>query len=116
MSFDVTVYGRKAGHGELRELYEVPLGGHGTVVEYWVGPALALGLPILARLERGELTVAHEELAAFAQELDVLAGHWADVVPGRRRSTSLLTALLHRLALVRAAVRMAEVTGGHLYV
>ncbi|MGK5557844.1 hypothetical protein ACSNOI_40195 [Actinomadura kijaniata] len=126
MSFDLAVHGTPRGPGQQEtELYEHPLGAHGTVMRHWVEPAGRLGLPLLARLSDGELTVGHHELAAFAEELNALARDWQTSVPGdgtipvvagrRHYETPLLDHLLTRLNILRMALRMAEVTDGHLY-
>ncbi|WP_329249338.1 hypothetical protein OG417_02960 [Actinoallomurus sp. NBC_01490] len=126
MSFDVTVYGPTTDSKEQEELYQQPLGGHGTVTRYWLQPAEHLGLTFLPRLSSGMLTVEHHQLTAFAQELKLLPRHWVTSVPddasvpgtiaGRDLTTPLLVHLLHRLALLRAAIRIAELSGGHLYI
>ncbi|MFI6518066.1 hypothetical protein ACIBF1_21095 [Spirillospora sp. NPDC050679] len=124
MSYDITVYGSASPSAAPTELYGQPLGSHGTVSEYWAAPARELDLAILKGLSEGRVAVGHHQLAAFAQELDALAGHWVAAVPDgaavtsvigpRTFTTPLLAHLLHRLALVRAAVRIAELTGGRL--
>jgi hypothetical protein len=126
MSFDMTVYGPTTDSKEQQELYQHPLGGHGTVTRYWLQPAGHLGLTFLPRLSSGMLTVEHRQLTAFAQELNLLAHHWTTSVPddasvsgiaaGRDLTTPLLVHLLHRLALLRAAIRIAELSGGSLYI
>jgi len=73
-----------------------------------------------------ELLIARNDLIDLTAELDRLEAHWAETIPddsrvdctvnGRRLSVPLLIDLLHRAQLIRAAVRIAEVTGGHVHV
>ncbi|GLK09222.1 hypothetical protein [Streptosporangium carneum] len=126
MSYVITVYGPDDGSGECAELYEAAMGGHGIVIEHWAKPAQRLGLAFLSQLPGEDLTVRHEQLTAFSEELDALARHWTSTPPNERTistsagghlyETPLLVHLLHRLSLVRAAVRIAELSGGHLYI
>jgi hypothetical protein len=108
-------------HGEL---YEHPLGGHQSVTRYWLEPATQLGLHLLSQLSSGWLVIEPDQLPAFGQELNKLPGYWVTAVPeddmihgiflGRGFATPQLVELLHRIALLRAAIRMAEVTRGCL--
>ncbi|MEV0424065.1 hypothetical protein [Streptosporangium canum] len=126
MSYDVCVYGPADESGEGQELYEAALGSHGAIRHYWVKPAQLLGLPLLSLLPGEDLTVRHEELAALSTELQTLVKHWIDTVPDdetimyhiehRRFRIPLLIDLLDRVDRLRAAIRIAELTGGYLYI
>lgn len=122
MSFDVSAY-QAGASPEEEAVFREPLGSQGTVRRQWAEAAEELDLKILKRLSEGELIVAHDQLEAFSAELGVLARHWVAAVPDavvttsigeRRFETPLLVHLLHRMALVRAAVRIAEVVKGRL--
>lgn len=108
-------------------LVEVPLGGDGDVGEHWSGPAVELGLPLIASIYHHGLSVEGEQLDLLEAELDRLEEHWATTLgfDGETRSYGsfhrsdetripLLVLLDHRSDLLRVAIHVARVAPGYL--
>jgi hypothetical protein len=70
--------------------------------------------------------LSQHSLAALSAELQALVRHWIDTVPDdetimyyiehRQFRVPLLIDLLDRVDHLRAAIRIAELTGGYLYI
>ncbi|MBE3015111.1 hypothetical protein IL992_38990 [Microbispora sp. NEAU-D428] len=126
MSYDVYAYGPPDANGHSPELFDAPLGSGTALGHHWAAPARELGLPFLSRVAGDELLIAHDDLLDLTAELDRLEAHWAETIPdksrvdydvnGRRLPVPYLIDLLHRAQLFRAAIRIAEITGGHVHI
>lgn len=102
------------------------LGGQKTVLDYWAKPALQLGFELLSQLSGENLAVRNDQLSALSAELNTLAQQWIDIVPddvtlsgtigGRPFTVPLLVDLINRMNRLRDAIRIAELTGGHLQI
>ncbi|WP_158578450.1 hypothetical protein [Spongiactinospora rosea] len=125
MPYFLTAHGPPDAYTDGPELYENALGGAATVREHWIAPARRLGLPILARLATEDVTVRHTDLDTLAAEVVRLSQDWTDSVPGdattlhlidgRRFEVPLLVDLLHRADHLTAAIRLARLAGGHVW-
>ena len=88
--------------------YDNPLGGDGTVAEYWCGPAERLGLPLLAQIYQQGLRISNQEkLKQLSRELDTLEAHWHTLSLPEWPPDFKESYLLERMGFFREAIRVA---------